>query len=119
MPNILGSARYSPRERAMLGGEVKSRSNGVLDPRTVSHLQLLAGGLSTPLGRVSRFSSLARLPSVDGKDAESDNDRRLFPSWCAFLAPVGVVILLWGWNQIRNDTNMLSGRIAFGVGAIF
>jgi len=68
---------------------------------------------------ISGSSTLARLPSINAKDTESDDDRRFFPPWCAFLAPIGVISLLWGWNHIRNETNPWWGGIAFGVGAIF
>jgi hypothetical protein len=88
------------------------------EPRSVNHFQLLARGLSSSLRRFGGFSGFPRLPSIDTKDADGDDDSRLFPSWCVFLAPVGVISLLWGWDCIRNETNLLWGGIAFGVGGI-
>ena len=81
--------------------------------------QRFVGNIRSVLSSTSGFSSLPRLPSVYAKDAESDQDSRLFPPWRAFLAPIGGIVLLWGWKCIRSETNLLRGGIAFGVGAIF
>jgi hypothetical protein len=118
--NVVGSNRYNPRENTWprLEREISSRSDSIFNPRAVGHFQLLAGGFSTSLGGIGGFSGFARLPSVNTKDGNGDDDSRLFPSWRMFLAPMGVISLLWGWNRIRNNTNVLWGSVALGVGAI-
>jgi hypothetical protein len=87
-------------------------------PGALTDNQGIVSRVSGVLGSISGFLCGTRLPRVHKEDSKRNNYSRFFPRWGALVAPVGVIVLLWGWNCIRNERRLFWGILAFIGGAI-
>lgn len=96
----------------------QSSVSGWRNPRPRTDNQCVMGALIGAFSGVRRFLSRARLPGIYDENSEGRQNSRFFPRWGALVAPIGAMILLWGWNCIRNERNLRWGSLAFVGGAI-
>jgi hypothetical protein len=87
------------------------------------HFQLSPGSFGGALGSIGGFFIGEQSDEVYDKQSEGNNNRSdfatLLPRWGVIFAPVGLVMLAWGWWNLRSERRVNLAEPTFWCGVIF